>query len=1084
MALEKFFPFRSVSGDRKYSAEDWAAYFEQFIRDGVFYSDANRLKVVKNEEMKVKVNTGAGFIKGRMYLLEQEKIITLDAADGVLDRIDRIVLRCDYINRLMTVEKKQGSYSETPLAPELVRSADLYELALADIYIAAGAIEISAANITDQRLNNSLCGIVTGLIDQADTKEIFNQFQAYLQEFKETSQEEYEYWFENIKDVLSEDAAGNLLKQIETKASKQEVEVERARIDVLTKTGTDSISSYAELKDLRVGADGTTYETAGEAVRGQIGELRSDLKRLQMCSKWWKDGDDIFTSLSESKRADFMRILNFNVKAYTPNVTVKIYDCKINSDGSFYFGLIWSCIDGSSSFPITLPASDTVTTYTKSLKYKRGKIDISITYTTNGNVTKRLTTDTQYIGVNVSYDGTIFDNGNFDNRIISKIYLGDDVSEIKLIRIQNVNPSTSGSSFWYYAQYLVTLKSGEIKTITKSSTTQKTGIIEDNLDNYAVIHIDSDVLAEYGTQLQTANVVLNLNKASYYLNASSSGDSNTIKNNLCSDGVDNLPNCEIYKNGVSALANYGKDNVRYRFEVGKERKNIHIFFEYQWTSPPVYVDNSQYYGIAKVYGDLVRVVQYFRKVNDESLRRAQIIGTDNIRIGSASLSISEKFDKISSGNMAFWIQYIGETATENSDVCCRFDNGTVTIFHSETEEVIGIATYLPTDSVDSLIISLNNIEGILCGAIETTGHVCSELVLSEEDVTFTMSKTYKDSSNVNQYDYVKLGVYYSLDTSWHTCEIIVDVDNEKSYMAIDGRTTSSPIRLDISTNQFIEIGGVFNGLETPIRVRNLEINYDSFGDAEIVQSVAPPYTAMPQLISNHNPRLLIFEGHGVDVGVDANAPYSDNMAVTTDRLNKVFSKLNEKGYIPVTWEEIITWKTGNGKLPKRCYNIMMDDWRFENYVNYEKRKPFEKYNVKAGLAVVPTVKDLTETVEIDSVQYRVVDIIKMTMNAGWYPCSHTKNHRNNLDVSPSSLEALLKEDALANNLYGIYSDVIVYPYGGYNDLVGREVERSSFKIGVNIVINTYNCKMTNNSNLGRVEIGTRQEIEDVIAPIV
>ena len=299
MANEKYFPFRSVSGDRKYSADDWAAYFALFLGNGVFYSSADRLKVTAYDGMKVKVQQGAGFIGGRMYMLETEKIFTLDTADGVLNRIDRIVLRCDYANRKISTEVLKGSYSAEPTAPELTRDADVYELALADVYVAAGVITITAANITDQRLNTALCGIVTGLIKQADTTEIFNQFQAYMEEFEEAAQAEFSEWFEEVRIVLSDDVAGNLYVKIEdveqglenrienevaalnksiseeTAERTKEVAVERARIDKLVTSGS-SVSGYAELRDIRVKADGTTAETAGAAVREQINQLYND----------------------------------------------------------------------------------------------------------------------------------------------------------------------------------------------------------------------------------------------------------------------------------------------------------------------------------------------------------------------------------------------------------------------------------------------------------------------------------------------------------------------------------------------------------------------------------------------------------------------------------------------------------------------------------------------------------------------------------------------------------------------------------------------------------------------------------------
>ena len=129
-----------------------------------------------------------------MYMLKADTTITLDTADGALNRIDRIVLRCDYTNRLIKLAVKKGSYSASPTAPELTRDADAYELALADVYVSAGVVTITAGKVTDQRLNTSLCGIVTGLVEQADTQDIFNEFYAYLQEFKQTTQVDIEAW--------------------------------------------------------------------------------------------------------------------------------------------------------------------------------------------------------------------------------------------------------------------------------------------------------------------------------------------------------------------------------------------------------------------------------------------------------------------------------------------------------------------------------------------------------------------------------------------------------------------------------------------------------------------------------------------------------------------------------------------------------------------------------------------------------------------------------------------------------------------------------------------------------------------------
>lgn len=66
------------------------------------------------------------------------------------------------------------------------------------------------------------------------------------------------------------------MTETDSKLSK-EVAVERARIDQMTKLPDGSTTGDAELQDIRVDVDGKTHETAGAAVREQIGSLKEDL---------------------------------------------------------------------------------------------------------------------------------------------------------------------------------------------------------------------------------------------------------------------------------------------------------------------------------------------------------------------------------------------------------------------------------------------------------------------------------------------------------------------------------------------------------------------------------------------------------------------------------------------------------------------------------------------------------------------------------------------------------------------------------------------------------------------------------------
>lgn len=201
---ERSFPFNSIAGDRKYKSEQFREYFALFIGNGIFYRNANVLKVKENEGMMVTLQAGAAWVAGGGYINEGQKHFTLEMADGVLPRIDRVVIRCDYVLRDIYATVKKGSYSAQPSPPQIQRDADAYELAVADIYVGRGAISITQSSITDLRLNSELCGIVTGLIEQADTTEIFNQIETYFEEFKKEYAENFSAWTKEYIDNLQE----------------------------------------------------------------------------------------------------------------------------------------------------------------------------------------------------------------------------------------------------------------------------------------------------------------------------------------------------------------------------------------------------------------------------------------------------------------------------------------------------------------------------------------------------------------------------------------------------------------------------------------------------------------------------------------------------------------------------------------------------------------------------------------------------------------------------------------------------------------------------------------------------------------
>lgn len=157
--------------DRVYLSQHFAAYFASFIGNGVFRKNANGLQVIalSAPQMKVSVLSGQGYINGYWYENTGNLILNIDNADGVLNRIDSVVLRLGYTERNMWLAVKRGTPAINPTAPSLTRNTDYYELQLATISIPAGSINVTQSRISDTRLNKNVCGWVTGLVDQIDT---------------------------------------------------------------------------------------------------------------------------------------------------------------------------------------------------------------------------------------------------------------------------------------------------------------------------------------------------------------------------------------------------------------------------------------------------------------------------------------------------------------------------------------------------------------------------------------------------------------------------------------------------------------------------------------------------------------------------------------------------------------------------------------------------------------------------------------------------------------------------------------------------------------------------------------------------
>ncbi|MGX8701513.1 hypothetical protein [Caproiciproducens sp.] len=213
--MEHSYFWPDVNGDREYTDDDYAEYAGGFATHGVQNGD---LAVTAGGNMSVVIPAGRAYVgpawKVRKYYNDSPLTLTVANADGVLNRKDTIVLRSDINTRDVTAQVITGTPASNPVAPAIVRTAEQYDLKIAEISVPAGTTAITQALITDTRLDSSVCGIVTGAFQQIDTTTFYNQIQADLASFKNVNEADFTVWVNSLKDILDAETAGNLLNMI------------------------------------------------------------------------------------------------------------------------------------------------------------------------------------------------------------------------------------------------------------------------------------------------------------------------------------------------------------------------------------------------------------------------------------------------------------------------------------------------------------------------------------------------------------------------------------------------------------------------------------------------------------------------------------------------------------------------------------------------------------------------------------------------------------------------------------------------------------------------------------------------------
>ena len=155
---------------------------------GVYAGSGNAAVTAVDGSMQVSVAPGIGWItdandNGVCWWFDTAITLTIDAAEssGTLNRIDRVIVEwqtTDYA-ALPEVKILKGTSQSSATPPALTNTGTVRQLSLARISIPAGTTQLTSLNIIDERMDSSVCGIVTETAT-ADTSMIAAQYQEVI----------------------------------------------------------------------------------------------------------------------------------------------------------------------------------------------------------------------------------------------------------------------------------------------------------------------------------------------------------------------------------------------------------------------------------------------------------------------------------------------------------------------------------------------------------------------------------------------------------------------------------------------------------------------------------------------------------------------------------------------------------------------------------------------------------------------------------------------------------------------------------------------------------------------------------------
>ena len=170
-----------------YSAEDVATYL--CTRTSGVYSKETNFAVSTTGTRQITVAPGLAWInyddfKGVSVCSREENVLTVPEADNTLNRVDRVVLQFDTSENITAIKLKTGTPAVAAQPPDILQNHNQYELGLCTISVPAGSTAVTAADITDTRADETVCGVMRDGVTGIPTGTLVQQWQAVIESMK------------------------------------------------------------------------------------------------------------------------------------------------------------------------------------------------------------------------------------------------------------------------------------------------------------------------------------------------------------------------------------------------------------------------------------------------------------------------------------------------------------------------------------------------------------------------------------------------------------------------------------------------------------------------------------------------------------------------------------------------------------------------------------------------------------------------------------------------------------------------------------------------------------------------------------